>query len=124
MGEHAAAGSRASLWAVAGKWSTLIPSAPVWTSQKQGTLSDSTIWRMLVTLVANCAARELVPASTTPYDLRHTFAHHYLEQHPDDLIGLAQILGHSNPEMTRIYLRLSEDDLAARVEAIDLNACA
>ena len=77
---------------------------------------------MFVSLVVDCAARNLVPASTTPHDLRHTFAHRYLEQHPGDLIGLARLLGHSNLETTRVYLRLSEDDLAARVEAIDLNA--
>ncbi|MCO5190392.1 MAG: tyrosine-type recombinase/integrase [Anaerolineae bacterium] len=113
---------RVTLRAVAEKWSTLIPSDPVWTSQKQGALSDSAIWRMFVSLVVDCAARNLVPASTTPHDLRHTFAHRYLEQHPGDLIGLARLLGHSNLETTRVYLRLSEDDLAARVEAIDLNA--
>ena len=42
-------------------------------------------------------------AHVTPKMLRHTFAFNYLEDHPDDLIGLADMLGHTNLNSTRVY---------------------
>lgn len=68
------------------------------------------------------ANRELVPAETKPHDLRHTFAHRYLQQHPGDLVGLARILGHESLDTTKIYTRLTPGELALRVEQIPLNA--
>jgi site-specific recombinase XerD len=95
---------------------------PLWVSQKGRTLSSSAMWRMFTTLVADCSARNLVPAVTTPHALRHTFAHRYLDRHPGDLIGLARILGHESLETTKVYLRLTTDDLAQRMEQISINA--
>jgi site-specific recombinase XerD len=95
---------------------------PLWVSQKGRMLSTSAIWRMFTTLVADCAARDLVSPDITPHALRHTFAHRYLEQHPGDLTGLARILGHESLETTKVYLRLTTDDLAQRVEQISINA--
>lgn len=95
---------------------------PLWVSQKGRTLSSSAIWRMFTTLVANCAARNLAPVATIPHALRHTFAHRYLDRHPGDLIGLARILGHESLETTKVYLRLTTDDLAQRMEQISINA--
>lgn len=111
--------------AVAQAWADLPPEAqrrPLWLSQKGSVLSHSAIWRMFAGLIAACARRDLVLAATTPHALRHTFAHRYLAQHPGDLIGLARILGHESLETTRVYLRLTEDDLAQRLEALPLNA--
>ena len=42
--------------------------------------------------------------------------------HPDDLVGLARLLGHRSLEATKIYVQPTEDELAARVDRIDLNA--
>jgi site-specific recombinase XerD len=69
-----------------------------------------------------CAVRGLVPADTPPHSLRHTFATRYLVSHPDDLVGLARLLGHSSLEATKIYVQPTEEELAARVDRIDLNA--
>jgi site-specific recombinase XerD len=95
---------------------------PLWVSQKGRALSTSAMWRMFITLVADCAARGLVPETTAPHVLRHTFAHRYLDRHPGDLIGLARILGHESLETTKVYLRLTTEDLAQRVEEIPINA--
>ena len=108
--------------AVVTAWVNLPMHDSIWISQKGKALTSSAIWRMFIGLVADCAARGLLPATTKPHDLRHTFALRYLEQHPGDLVGLARILGHESLETTKVYLRLSGDDLAERVEAIGLNA--
>jgi site-specific recombinase XerD len=110
---------------IAGAWSNLSQEQkqqPLWLSQKGKKLSASAIGRMFATLVNDCAARNLMSADTTPHALRHTFAHRYLDQNPGDLIGLARILGHESLETTKIYLRLTADDLAQRVERMSINA--
>lgn len=110
---------------VTAAWKEISPGRkpqPLWVSQKGRALSASAMWRMFTTLVADCAARGLAPEGATPHALRHTFAHRYLDQHPGDLIGLARILGHESLETTRVYLRLTTEDLAQRVEQLPINA--
>ena len=53
--------------------------------------------------------------------LRHTFARHYLQQHPGKLRELADVLGHESLETTAVYTKPSPDDLAADVERSPLN---
>jgi site-specific recombinase XerD len=78
--------------------------------------------RMITALVKTCAQRDLVPATTTAHSLRHTFATRYLATHAHDYVGLARLLGHSSLEATKIYVQPTEDELADRVERLDLNA--
>lgn len=54
----------------------------------------------------------------SPHILRHTFAYNYLENNENDLVGLADILGHKNLETTRIYTRKRLSDLAESVERV------
>lgn len=96
--------------------------APLWRSQKGGPLSASAIGRMIDGVVRDCAARDLVPATTSAHTLRHTFAHRYLAAQPGDLVGLAALLGHGSLDTTRIYVEPTAAQLAQRVEEIDLNA--
>jgi len=95
---------------------------PLWSSQKKGRMTASAIQRMVGELVKDCAARGLLPAETSAHTLRHTFATHYLESNARDLVGLASLLGHSSLNTTQIYVQPTADDLASRVEALDLNA--
>jgi site-specific recombinase XerD len=84
-------------------------------------LTDLGIWQVITGLARRCAARGLVPAKTTPLDLRHTFAHRYPRERPGDLVALARLLGHSSLDTTAIYTQPTADELADRVEGIGLN---
>jgi site-specific recombinase XerD len=108
--------------AVSSAWQRQDASAPLWYSQKGGALSSRTMSEVVEGLVANCAQRDLVSPDTTPHTLRHTFATNYLKDHPDDIVGLAVLLGHSSLETTRIYVQPSAEDLALRLEQTRLNA--
>jgi integrase/recombinase XerC/integrase/recombinase XerD len=46
-----------------------------------------------------------------------------LEAHPGDLVGPAQLMGHSDLNTTAVYTQPTAEDLAARVERLPLNAC-
>ena len=56
------------------------------------------------------------------YSLLHTFAHRFLEQSNNDLVALAQILGHENLDTTAIYTKRGQDELASRVENLRYDA--
>lgn len=54
----------------------------------------------------------------TPHVLRHTFAHRFLAQTHNDLVALAQILGHESLNTTSIYAKRSQDDLQCCVDEL------
>ena len=54
----------------------------------------------------------------SPHTLRHTFAYNYLKTNPGDIVGLSQILGHSNINTTAIYTQNRLEDLQEKVEAV------
>lgn len=95
---------------------------PLWRSQKGNQLSSPAMWRVVNRAVEQCARRGLIPEETKPHDLRHTFAHRYLQQHPGDLVGLARLLGHESLDTTKIYTQPTPGELARRVEQVPLNA--
>lgn len=57
----------------------------------------------------------------TPHMLRHTFATRYLKANPDDLRGLARLLGHSDLNSVMIYTEPTLDDLNERLERMEVN---
>ena len=93
---------------------------PLFVGSRRQRLGTSGIWRMITSLVA--ATKPPIAQDTTPHTLRHSFAYHYLDSHPGDLVGLAALLGHSTIEVTRIYVEHTAEELARRVEAGKLNA--
>jgi site-specific recombinase XerD len=115
--EKASIKTVAAVWPKAGSAESLVP---LWESQKGGRLSTSAMGQMIADLVK--AAGELVPQEASAHTLRHTFARTYLTQYPGDLVGLATLLGHSSLETTRLYSEPSTDQLAARVEQLNINA--
>jgi integrase/recombinase XerD len=57
----------------------------------------------------------------SPHMLRHTFATRYLGANPDDIRGLARLLGHASLNTVMIYTEPHLDDLAERMERADLS---
>ena len=54
----------------------------------------------------------------TPHVLRHTFAYNYLAQNNNDLVALADILGHSSLDTTQIYTKRRLDDLQSGIDRV------
>jgi integrase/recombinase XerC len=56
--------------------------------------------------------------NVTPHVLRHSFAYSYLENNNNDLVALADILGHSDLNTTRIYTKRRLSDLQEGAERV------
>jgi integrase/recombinase XerC len=80
---------------------------------RQGPLSTEG----LAAVVAKYAAWSRLEG-VTPHILRHTFAYSYLEHNNNDLVALADILGHTDLNTTRIYTRRRLSDLQEGAERV------
>ena len=80
---------------------------------QRGALGEDAIAR-IVRKYATWAKLEGV----TPHTLRHTFSYNYLEKTGNDLIGLANILGHDNVTTTQIYTQKPLGALQDEIEKV------
>lgn len=90
------------------------PKAELWWGER-GPLQD----RKAVTRILAKYARDAQIAIFGPHTLRHTFATQYLAANPQDMRGLAALLGHASLDTVMVYTEPSIEDLTDRMERIE-----
>lgn len=81
-------------------------------------ICKSTIWRKIQKVAGIAKVKK---DKVHPHSFRHMFSKLYLEQTGNDYMGLADILGHSSLETTRIYQVSTNAEKRERVESIKFN---
>ena len=92
--------------------------APIFLSKRGTSLAVRSV-QAVVTRLAQQAGIERIAVSAQT--LRHTFARHYLQQHPGKLRELADLLGHESLDTTAVYTKPSQDEIAVDLERSPLN---
>ena len=93
-----------------------IKEGPIIFNPKTGkAYADSTIWRRLKKMAGRA---RISKDAVHPHAFRHYFAKCYLETYPNDIAGLADILGHNSLETTRIYTKLTNKEKELKIRNI------
>jgi len=79
-------------------------------------LDRSNIWKKMKKIASAAGISE---KRVYPHNLRHVFAETYYEN-TNDLISLANLLGHTSIDTTRIYLKRMEQDFKGELEKMNL----
>ena len=91
---------------------------PIFLSKRQKPVS----LRSVQAMIASCVKRaKLTRIPVSSHTLRHTFATNYLKANPNQLVELAQLLGHDSLNTTAIYTKSSQTQLAEAVEKSEIN---
>ena len=93
-----------------------IASGPIFITRNGNPMGRKQIWSKMK---AFCAEAGVDSSKVFPHNLRHLFARlHYKRYH--NIVSLADILGHSSIETTRIYLVTTGKEYAKQLEALRL----
>ena len=82
-------------------------------------LDRSNIWKMLKAL---CKKAKVAPSKVFPHNLRHLFARTYYRL-KKDIVRLADVLGHSSIDTTRIYTMETGEIHRRQIERLGLLQC-
>lgn len=93
-----------------------IRSGPVFVTRNGLPLDRSNVWSQMKGL---CAAAQVDPSKVFPHNLRHLFARTFYRMEKD-LSRLADLLGHSSIQTTRIYLMESGEEHQRMLERMRL----
>ena len=93
-----------------------IQSGPVFVTRTGKPMNRSNIWREMKAL---CGEAGVEPQKVFPHNLRHLFALTFYRQEKD-IAALADILGHSSIETTRVYVLSTGREHRRRMENLHL----
>ena len=96
-----------------------ITSGTVFVSRNGKPLNRSNIWKMLKNL---CETADVSKSKVFPHNLRHLFARTYYSIEKD-IVRLADILGHSSVNTTRIYTMETGEVHRKQIEKMQLLRC-
>ena len=83
---------------------------------KNRLIHESTIWRQLKRIAGKARVNK---DKVHAHSFRHLFAKMFLEEYPGNITELADILGHSQLETTRIYTRTTSEEKRKHLERIN-----
>ena len=93
-----------------------LSAGPVFVTRSGKTISRTAVWRDMKTL---CAHAGVAPSKVFPHNLRHLFARTFYGVEKD-IAKLADILGHSSIDTTRIYVATTGEEHRRRMENLHL----
>lgn len=93
-----------------------INSGPVFVTRRGKALTRTQLWAEMKAL---CQAAGVEASKVFPHNLRHLFALTHYRQHKD-IVRLADLLGHSSVNTTRIYLKTSGEEHQRELDAMGL----
>lgn len=96
-----------------------IKSGPVFVTKHGNPLDRSNIWDSMKKL---CKAAQVSEKKVFPHNLRHLFACTYYEKQRD-IVRLADLLGHSNVNTTRIYTMETGEIHRRQIQELGLLRC-
>lgn len=93
-----------------------VRSGPIFVTRGGRPVDRSNVWRRMKSL---CADAHVEPGKVFPHNLRHLFARTFYENERD-IAALADILGHSSVNTTRIYIISTGSEHAKKLENMKL----
>ena len=93
-----------------------IVSGKIFLTRNNTELSRKQIWAEMKAL---CKGAKIAPGKVFPHNLRHLFARTFYQE-SQDIAKLADVLGHSSIETTRIYLISSGEEHRRKLNRLNL----